>query len=649
MYHYSEIKLILDAWFEKSARQELQVYGDQLDPESGEPALFLKIRRTNAGLYRIQFADDQTGRWSLLNEKSLNRHHLSIALLSDSIKKHNERSIRRRQTIGLIIGSVAFGLYVAAIVASAVFSGGVTLGLGVALGIALGAGATGTLLSWFGFKEAKKWLHKNLETETLPKGTYEHKAHPKTWLEIILTPFSLLNAGLKWLTRTFILDSVISKFILGNAIAVVANRGNPHYRTEAQAVTKTLATLIFPAGLQSPKIHRDGRIYLGPVLGRHHRLLRAFHSENEGFQFKPFKVRVKHGVVLDGVEASNGVDRDENALHVLYFNGNSGCYEENNHVIAGDLKAWADEGKAVKAVQFNYPGILRSTGQVTFAQDLIDAGIAQVERLNKQQGIPYHKIGLHGVSLGGSIASHVASYYHSRGIELAGTYLSKTFSSTTNVAVSYVHKLPFVGGILGFLLRPLIVFGLWGTRWQLDTAGHFSNLPRDNRDYSVVRSGKLMRALYAPKDDPVLAHYASLHESWHLRLQRFFHKRGWFSYDKSSYAQVNHGHKMSVFEDTDDNDLPVFSPKICGHSSEDQPGVRLYHRHTGEHPHFGQVLFPPTGNEQEKTENVVHRGMASRQRIQFFFSQRQPAVRHEDHDDSDNEASASLSSASAMG
>jgi hypothetical protein len=629
MFDLLEIKNTLSTYIENSGteKKEIRVYDDLCDEWTGEPLVFLRIRQIENNKYIVHFESDGEGQWSELTELTLNNQHLTVALISDAIKRHNEAGSKRLRNLFVFLTCLGLGLVVAGIFASIVFTGGFSLlalaGFGAALGFTLGSGFITGLLSYISFHALDKWIDKTESGSKKAYDGFDYKPLAKLWWQRALTPFSWINSGLKWLARTLVLDNTISQFVFGNLIALIANKGNPHYKIEAKPVTQTLGSLIFAGGLQSPKVNHDGSIYLGPVLGAQHRVFHDFNPNESEFKFRSFRVNVKKGVVLDGVEASNGLAEDKDSLNLIYFNGNSSSYEHSNHVVIKDLQAYRDNEVPVRAIQFNYPGVLKSTGKVTYADDLIQAGIAQVERLH-HQGVPYENIGLHGVSLGGSVVSHVASYYHERGIELAGTYASKTFSSTTNVAVSYLQKIPYVGHALGFVFRPLIVFGLWGSGWQMDTAAHFSSLPLDKRNYSLVRSEKRLRKDYAPKDDPVLSHYASLHESWRLRLHRFFHKHGLFGYDKSTYRMSHSQRKMSVFQEMDESDAHVFSPQLCGHSLENMPGIHLYHRNVaGE---GGVHLEFPDKPGSEATKIISRSGPTSKQRIQMFFSERHPAI-----------------------
>ncbi|WP_028386920.1 alpha/beta hydrolase [Legionella geestiana] len=436
------------------------------------------------------------------------------------------------------------------------------------------------------------------------------RPQPFTWKDIALAPFSFVNETLKQAVRKLLFDNFISRFIVGNLVAFIANRGNPHYHTPARTLSRTLGSLIYPGGTQKPVIDAAGHIHLGAVLSMHYHRASTFNENAGGYSLERFQVQSRPGVVLDAITTANysGTPKDT-PLHLVFFTGNTGCYEVNHeNMVVGQLQQFQEANIPVRAIEFNYPGVLKSTGQVRRAQDLFDAGISMVQIL-LDRGVPANRIGLHGVSLGGSIASHVASHFESRGLPLAGTYASKTFSSTTNVAISYLQRIPYVGGLLGMLVRPLVAFALWSTGWQMDTAAHFTSLT--HAEYSVVRSPKFARdSNNPPIDDPVLAHYSSLHESWRLRFRRFLHKHGWRGYDETTYKTLNHQRKMQVYRMEGDSDMPVPAPDVCGHSREHFDGIVLQHR-----------VPPVTMPEAPEGEAPLCRPLRSGERIHQFFKE----------------------------
>lgn len=458
---------------------------------------------------------------------------------------------------------------------------------------------------------------------------YAYKKLAKTGWQRLISPLTFTNDALKWIARKLFLDTFLSKYTVGVIIAFIANKGNSHYKTEAHTITETLGPLIFPAGFKRPKVSDEGKIYLDPILSAQYESLKNYNrdyiSGDKTIHFTSFKIQIDKKTLLDSATASNDLANSQpegsTHLHIIYFNGNSGCYQGDEHMIAEDLLAFErDYDLPVTTVQFNYPGVLNSTGKAEKAFDLVEAGIAQVERLHKEKNIPYEKIGLHGWSLGGSIVSHVASYYHKRGISLAGTYAAKTFSSTTSVALSYVEKIPYIGNILAVLLRFIVACGEWGSRWKLDTASNFISLPENEREYSLVRTMKAIRNIYEPIDDSVIPHEAALHKSWRLRLMRFFNKQGLFGYDKSTYKETNEEHKMVVIQKNPAGDL-VYQPKTCGHSTtnsnHDQDGIFLYHRTKNE---SDVIALLPAGDADVGEAKPINLCIESGVRMRGFFA-----------------------------
>jgi hypothetical protein len=420
---------------------------------------------------------------------------------------------------------------------------------------------------------------------TKDESVYQYQPLAKTWWETLITPFTLINQAAKWLTRFLILNSFLSRYTIGYIISQVANSFNPHYKTEPQTLTDTLKQLIFPAGSKKPQIDKDGNIQLDKMLTTHYDDFHLFHQQeqkqkNDLFNVKEFKVHVSEDTLVTGIIASNTLAQEhksvKDTLHIIYFNGNSGCYQSNAKWILEDLDAYKKKEEVpVTGLMFNYPGVLNSTGEVHNVQQLIESGIAMVEYLHNEKGVAYANIGLNGVSLGSGIATHVANYYLNRGISLRGTFASKGFSSTTNVAVDYIERIPYIGWFLGLLARPWIAYGLWGSKWQLDTAAKYASLPENERSYSVVRSDAIAREEVQPEDDAVLGHGASLHRSWRLKISRFFHWLGWFGYDSTTYESTKNAHKMIVVEKLEKtaeeikqkvDEVKLARPYICGHA-----------------------------------------------------------------------------------
>jgi hypothetical protein len=445
--------------------------------------------------------------------------------------------------------------------------------------------------------------------------------------------FKNSDSKLKWLVRYFFLDTTLIGGAIGHVIAYSANSENKHYKTIPSSVLgETLGPLIFPAGYKKPTVdHKNepGIITVDNIIHKQYKALKdynpVYQSPNGTVHFieKPVSMTLHNEKInLETIVASNDKVTAENKndhLTVIYFSGNSGSFQQDYQQIAEDLLSYAKDDVPVTAVQFNYPGILNSEGQVAIAQDLVDSGIAQVQSL-LDQGVPHSKIVLHGVSLGGSIASHVAAHFHrlpkvdepTQKQTLGGLYASRTFASTTQVGRDYFNRAlgdNFFSRFISTLCLPFIKIGTWGSNWDLDTGNAFFSLPPEKRNYSVVISPEANRSAYReqhkgtivdqildfilgrqknPVDDPVLGR--GLHDSWEKQFESFLIKLGFYGYDaQNNYSAENSYRKMMVV----DFKKKELAPDLDGHSKADY----CYKQ--------GDQLLNPT--RVDKAIGIVHR------------------------------------------
>jgi hypothetical protein len=126
-------------------------------------------------------------------------------------------------------------------------------------------------------------------------------------------------------------------------------------------------------------------------------------------------IETADGVKLDGIHIKNENQNSKSAgekKYIIQFNGNGGCYEEKY----ADLKKISEKTGA-DVICVNYRGVDESEGFPTGIDDLIMDGEAVVQYLHKQ-GVPYRNILLHGHSLGGGVATHVAALHQEEGDEI---------------------------------------------------------------------------------------------------------------------------------------------------------------------------------------------------------------------------------------
>ncbi len=87
---------------------------------------------------------------------------------------------------------------------------------------------------------------------------------------------------------------------------------------------------------------------------------------------------------------------------------------------------------------WNYPGVGSSRGESQSAHDLFKAGYQQAMRLINQ-GIPPQNITLHGFSLGGGVATHVARQLHEEGY-LVNLEIDRSFARVASVIPANLEK-----------------------------------------------------------------------------------------------------------------------------------------------------------------------------------------------------------------
>lgn len=218
--------------------------------------------------------------------------------------------------------------------------------------------------------------------------------------------------------------------------------------------------------------------------------------------------KTQDGVMLDTLELMHPDQEKlapENQQYVIYLNGNGMFYGSN-----------IDEAQAhilqerYNAVLFSYRGTGGEGVAPKSADDLVQDGIAQVQRL-LDKGVLSTNIVLKGLSLGGGVGAKVGEYFHAQGKPIY-VYNERSFSTTTNVAVTLLREIPYVGKTLGFLLYPIV----WGVMnysgWEMNAAKAFKSIPKEYRDYAVVRTPKAKRTAKT-LDDTVITHYGSMHEA----------------------------------------------------------------------------------------------------------------------------------------
>jgi pimeloyl-ACP methyl ester carboxylesterase len=224
----------------------------------------------------------------------------------------------------------------------------------------------------------------------------------------------------------------------------------------------------------------------------------------------------------DGASLDTFQIRTKNSnKYIIYFSGIGGVLDQFSYQMSEDA-----EVLKCNTIAFSYRGVGFSTGKATSFEDLVTDGIAQVQRLLDKNILP-ENIMLNGQSMGGSVATLVAKYFHDRG-QRVYLYNDRSFSSFTNVAVGQIRTFCCCGPdeyfllkCIGWIFKPIIYGFLWLSKWEVDAAGAYQSIPDAYKKYTVIRSPRELRnSRNNCKDDSWIPHYASLHKG--ITIDKFY-------------------------------------------------------------------------------------------------------------------------------
>src|SRR5262249_40432532 len=103
-------------------------------------------------------------------------------------------------------------------------------------------------------------------------------------------------------------------------------------------------------------------------------------------------------------QAQQNVPADQQKW-IIFLNGNGGCYEENLYKLVKESNA-----TGANVLSGNYRGVMRSEGKATCAHHLVLDAEAMIQFL-LDKGVQPKNIMIHGWSLGGAVATEVATYH----------------------------------------------------------------------------------------------------------------------------------------------------------------------------------------------------------------------------------------------
>ena len=131
---------------------------------------------------------------------------------------------------------------------------------------------------------------------------------------------------------------------------------------------------------------------------------------------------------VDGLETLEAKQKkqDQNQQYEIFCCGNG---QDAMHFITAYNRITFEPNK--NYIFWNYPGVGSSTGGAHSVHNLFNAGYQQAKRLI-DQGIPAQNITLHGLSLGGGVATQVARQLHEEGL-LVNLEIDRSFARIASV------------------------------------------------------------------------------------------------------------------------------------------------------------------------------------------------------------------------
>lgn len=142
-------------------------------------------------------------------------------------------------------------------------------------------------------------------------------------------------------------------------------------------------------------------------------------------------IQTSDGVEIDTVKIKN----DKSDKWIVYFCPNAACYEQH----LAELEE-ISERTGANVYTGNYRGVMCSKGRIQSTNDMVLDGKAMVEKL-LSEGVPQENILIHGLSIGGGVATEVASNYPK--VHLCS---DRSFGSLVHFLDAQV---PIIGSMLG--------------------------------------------------------------------------------------------------------------------------------------------------------------------------------------------------------
>lgn len=302
---------------------------------------------------------------------------------------------------------------------------------------------------------------------------------------------------------------------------------NPFLDQSSCSFSQNIGRLVLPAQKNSPK----GANLLPPM--------ELIKSNDIALQYGLIETHDK--AVLDTVvlKPKSNVDTALNEQHyIIKFNGNNGFYQDSLHSYVHEVKELG-----VTVIGFNYRGVDYSQKTPTCFQDLVVDGIAQVQRL-LDSGVDSKKITLDGFSLGGAVATLVASYFHKMDKPV---YLwnDRSFASLSGAALGIVEIQTTS------LFSTLAMLPVWGalnaTNWEVSVVQAYHSIPDEYKAHAYIAK-KSERSL----GDGVIGDVINLHHGVKIAEKKRNVNTGYKMYAQNTL--FGRGHNRNRIHLTSAND-----------------------------------------------------------------------------------------------
>jgi len=260
------------------------------------------------------------------------------------------------------------------------------------------------------------------------------------------------------------------------------------------------------------------------------------------------KIITPDQALLDTLEISKPNLPSKN--YWVFFCGNSLTYDAR----VLDFEKIANQ-TATKVIGFDYRNVRYSVGQVYSKDALIIDGIQQVQRL-LDQGVAAKNITLHGLSLGGAVASLVAKHFHNQ-IPAQKVYLvvDRSFSTLTDAVLGKVlpeleqpQTTAHLRKIGRKLLKPFVKSLLWLTNWEMDVLEAYNQIPANHKALITAKNDTVIDYQVASLEQALIINSALKHNQA-LNVGKIFQIADSFK------GLSLHAHSLSGLKDQQGKDM----------------------------------------------------------------------------------------------